>query len=243
MPTALITGASSGIGAAIAAALAAKGYDIAVGCHSEGSAERGGEAVAGECRARGVRARCFVADVASFDESKRLIDAVTAALGDIDILVNCAGCARDGPLARMSEQSYDTVLDTNLKGAFNTIRHVTPAMMKRRGGTIINITSVVGLTGNRGQANYAASKAGLVGLTKSVAKELGSRGVTCNAVAPGFIETAMTAALPGAARDTLLADVPLGRAGLPEEVAHAVVFLAENAYVTGQVIVVDGGMT
>ena len=241
--TALVTGASSGIGAAIALALAQQGYHIAVGCHSASSVERGGAEIARRCRELNSKADCFIADVSDFSACADLIKQVTEQLGDIDVLVNCAGVTRDGPVARMSEEQYDTVLNVNLKGAFNAIRHVTPLMMKRRQGSIINITSVVGITGNRGQANYAASKAGLIGMTKSVAKELGSRGITCNAVAPGFIETAMTGDMPEKAREAILSATALGRAGAPEDIARAVAFLVENTYITGQVLVVDGGMT
>lgn len=240
--TAIITGASSGIGAAIALALAEKGYPIAVGCHSPGSVERGGGKVAEECAALSGRAECFVADVADFDACAGMIEAVKAWGGEIGLLVNCAGVTRDGPIARMSEESFDQVMDTNLKGAFNTIRHLTPILMKQRFGKIINISSVVGLNGNRGQANYAASKAGVIGLTKAVAKELAPRGITCNAIAPGFIETAMTEEMPQQAREMILKATLLGRGGRPEEVAHTAVFLAENDFITGQVIVVDGGL-
>jgi 3-oxoacyl-[acyl-carrier protein] reductase len=172
------------------------------------------------------------------------IGAAEAALGPIDILVNNAGLTRDNILLRLSEADWDAVLDANLKGAFHTTRAVIKGMMKRRAGRIVNIASIVGLTGNKGQANYAASKAGLIGFTKSVAKEYASRGVLVNCVAPGFIDTDMTAALPDAARATLLEDIALGRLGRPEDVAGAVLFLASDlaAYVTGQVLVVDGGM-
>jgi 3-oxoacyl-[acyl-carrier protein] reductase len=172
------------------------------------------------------------------------IAAADAALGPIDILVNNAGLTRDNLLLRLSEADWDAVLDANLKGAFHTTRAVIKGMMKRRAGRIVNITSIVGLTGNKGQANYAASKAGLIGFTKSVAKEYASRGVLVNCVAPGFIDTEMTAALPDAARATLLQDIALGRLGRPEDVAGAVLFLASDlaGYVTGQVLVVDGGM-
>ncbi|MDR2908937.1 MAG: 3-oxoacyl-ACP reductase FabG [Oscillospiraceae bacterium] len=238
--TVLITGGSSGIGAACALLFAEKGWDVAIGCHSEGSLSRGGEPVAAAAREKGVRAGCFVADVADFEAAGRLISAATEAFGGIDVLVNAAGITRDGPVARMSEEQFDAVLATNLKGAFNTIRHITPQMMKKRAGKIINITSVVGITGNRGQANYAASKSGLIGLTKSVAKELGGRGITCNAVAPGFIETAMTDRMPEKAREALLNATALGRPGRPEEVAEAVFFLATSSFITGHVLVVDG---
>jgi 3-oxoacyl-[acyl-carrier protein] reductase len=183
-------------------------------------------------------------DVAVASQVEAAIAAAEAALGPIDILVNNAGLTRDNILLRLSEEDWDAVLDANLKGAFFTTRAVIKGMMKRRAGRIINIGSVVGLTGNKGQANYAASKAGLVGLTKSVAKEYASRGVLANCIAPGFIETDMTAALPSEARTALLEQIALGRLGRPEDIAAAVLFLASDlaAYITGQVLVVDGGM-
>ena len=241
--TALITGASSGIGAAVAQALAEQGYHIAVGCHSRSSVGRGGNAVVQRCRQHGVQAECFVADVSDFLGCASMVKGVADRFGSIDVLFNCADVNRDGPIARMSEEQYDTVVDVNLKGAFSAIRHVTPLMMKQRSGAIVNISSVVGIVGNRGQSYYAASKAGLIGLTKSVARELGSRGITCNAVAPGYIQTAMTDARPEKAKEAILSTIALGRPGTPEEVADAVVFLVKNRYITGQVLVVDGGMT
>jgi 3-oxoacyl-[acyl-carrier protein] reductase len=184
---------------------------------------------------------CDVADGAQVEAA---IAAAEQALGPIDIVVNNAGLTRDNLLLRLTEADWDTVLDANLKGAFFTTKAVVKGMMKRRSGRIINITSIVGLTGNKGQANYAASKAGLIGFTKSVAKEYASRGVLANAIAPGFIETDMTAALPEDGRKALLDGIALGRLGRPEDVAGAVLFLASDlaAYVTGQVLVVDGGM-
>jgi 3-oxoacyl-[acyl-carrier protein] reductase len=183
-------------------------------------------------------------DVAQADQVEAAIAAAEQALGPIDILVNNAGLTRDNILLRLTDADWNAVLDANLKGAFHTTRAVIKGMMKRRAGRIVNITSIVGLTGNKGQANYAASKAGLIGFTKSVAKEYASRGVLANCVAPGFIETAMTAALPDEARATLLQDIALGRLGRPEDVAGAVLFLASDlaGYMTGQVLVVDGGM-
>ena len=237
-----ITGASSGIGAACAKALAAKGYDIAVGCHSESSIERGGMAVAAACRELGVRAECFVCKVEDFTGCGESIGRVVENFGGIDLLINSAGITRDGLLARMSEENFDKVIEVNLKGAFNAIRHITPLMIKKRAGKIINIASVIGLMGNAGQANYAASKGGLIALTKSVAKELGGRGITCNAIAPGFIQTKMTDTLPEKAMQNIIDATALGRTGRPEEVADCAVFLAGNDFITGQVIVVDGGM-
>jgi len=242
MATAWITGASSGIGAACALALAGKGYNIAVGCHSQSSIERGGGKIAEQCRGLGVSAECFVGNVEDFADCGRLVSDIVESLGGIDLLVNCAGITRDGLIARMSEENFDEVIDVNLKGAFCTIRHVSPLMMKKRAGKIINVASVIGLMGNAGQSNYAASKGGLIALTKSVAKELGGRGITCNAVAPGFIETKMTGNMPEKAIQAIMDATVLGRTGKPEEVAHAVAFLAENDFVTGQTIVVDGGL-
>jgi len=240
--TAWITGASSGIGAACAIALARKGYNIAVGCHSQSSIERGGGKVMEQCREIGVQAECYVGKVQDFADCGRLTGEIVENLGGIDLLVNCAGITRDGLIARMSEENFDEVIDVNLKGAFCTIRHVSPMMMKKRAGKIINVASVIGIMGNAGQANYAASKGGLIALTKSVAKELGGRGITCNAVAPGFIETKMTGNLPEKAIQAITDATVLGRTGKPEDVAHAVVFLAENDFITGQTIVVDGGL-
>jgi 3-oxoacyl-[acyl-carrier protein] reductase len=184
------------------------------------------------------------ADVTSADEVQQAVDAVEEALGPVNVLVNNAGVTRDGLLARMTEEQWDVVLDVNLKGAFTMTKCVSRGMMKRRRGRIINIASVVGLIGNRGQANYAASKAGLIGFTKSVAKELAARNVLCNAVAPGFIDTDMTRDLPEEARAALMGQVPMGRLGTPDNVASAVLFLASDLadYITGQVVVVDGGM-
>jgi 3-oxoacyl-[acyl-carrier protein] reductase len=183
-------------------------------------------------------------DVAQGDQVTAALGAAEGALGPVDILVNNAGLTRDNILLRLSEEDWDAVLDANLKGAFHTTRAVIKGMMKRRGGRIINITSIVGLTGNKGQANYAASKAGLIGFTKSVAREYASRNILVNCVAPGFIETDMTASLPAEARATLLEEIALGRLGRPEDVAGTVLFLASDlaAYITGQVLVVDGGM-
>jgi 3-oxoacyl-[acyl-carrier protein] reductase len=235
--TAFVTGSTRGIGLAVAQALYAAGARVAVVGRDAGRA-RDVAAGLGE-RAAGVG--CDVADRAQVEAA---LAAAEAALGPIDILVNNAGLTRDNILLRLSDEDWDLVLDANLKGAFFTIRAVIKGMMKRRSGRIINITSVVGLTGNKGQANYAASKAGLIGLTKSVAKEYAARGVLANCVAPGFIETDMTAALPSEARAALLEDIALGRLGRPEDIAAAVLFLASDlaSYITGQVLVVDGGM-
>jgi 3-oxoacyl-[acyl-carrier protein] reductase len=235
--TAFVTGSTRGIGLAVARALHAAGAKVAIVGRDPSRAA----GVAGELGERTVGVGC---DVALADQVESAIAAAEQALGPIDILVNNAGLTRDNILLRLSDADWDAVLDANLKGAFHTTRAVIKGMMKRRAGRIVNISSIVGLTGNKGQANYAASKAGLIGFTKSVAKEYASRGVLVNCVAPGFIETDMTAALPGEARATLLQDIALGRLGRPEDVAGAVLFLASDlaAYVTGQVLVVDGGM-
>jgi 3-oxoacyl-[acyl-carrier protein] reductase len=235
--TAFVTGSTRGIGLAVARALHAAGAKVAIVGRDESRAR----AVAEEIGSGTAGVAC---DVAVASQVEAAIAAAEAALGPIDILVNNAGLTRDNILLRLSEEDWDAVLDANLKGAFFTTRAVIKGMMKRRAGRIINIGSVVGLTGNKGQANYAASKAGLVGLTKSVAKEYASRGVLANCIAPGFIETDMTAALPSEARTALLEQIALGRLGRPEDIAAAVLFLASDlaAYITGQVLVVDGGM-
>jgi len=235
--TAFVTGSTRGIGRAIAEVLYAAGAKVAVVGRDAGRAQ----AVAAELGDRAAGVGCDVADGTQVDAA---IAAAEQALGPVTILVNNAGLTRDNLLIRLSEADWDTVLDANLKGAFHTTRAVVKGMMKRRAGRIINIASVVGLTGNKGQANYAASKAGLIGFTKSVAKEYASRGVLVNCVAPGFIETDMTGALPADARDSLLGQIALGRLGKPADVAHAVLFLASDwaGYITGQVLVVDGGM-
>ena len=234
---AFVTGSTRGIGLAIARALHGAGASVAI----VGREQARAAAVAAEL---GERAAGFACDVADGGQVEAAIAAAETALGPIDVLVNNAGLTRDNILLRLTDADWDTVLDANLKGAFHTTRAVIKGMMKRRAGRIVNITSIVGLTGNKGQANYAASKAGLIGFTKSVAKEYASRGILVNCVAPGFIETDMTAALPDAARASLLEDIALGRLGRPEDVAGAVLFLASDlaAYVTGQVLVVDGGM-
>jgi 3-oxoacyl-[acyl-carrier protein] reductase len=235
---AVVTGGSRGIGRVLAERLARDGARVVVTARSEEGARECAAALPGEGH---LGAGCDVADREAVDA---LVKRVETQLGAIDILVNNAGVTADNVLVRLSDDDWDRVLDTNLRGAFLMIRAATRGMMKRRAGRIINITSVVGLTGNRGQVNYAASKAGLVGLTKSVAKELASRNVLCNAVAPGFIQTDMTSDLTDAARDSLQQQIALGRLGSPEDVAGVVAFLAgpDAAYITGQVIVVDGGM-
>jgi len=234
---AFVTGSTRGIGLAIAQTLHGAGAKVAIVGRDHARAE----AVAAQLGERSAAVAC---DVARADQVEAAVAAAEQALGPIDILVNNAGVTRDNILLRLTEADWDAVVDANLKGAFLTTRAVIKGMMKRRAGRIINVSSIVGLTGNKGQANYAASKAGLIGFTKSVAKEYASRGVLANCIAPGFIETDMTAALPDEARATLLQDIALGRLGRPEDVAGAVLFLASDlaGYVTGQVLVVDGGM-
>lgn len=237
--TALVTGASRGIGRAIALRLAEDGANVAV--IYAGSADKA-EAVVNEITALGVNAKAYQCNVADSAAVNETVKAVTNDLGKIDILVNNAGITRDGLMLRMKDEDFDAVLDTNLKGAFNMIRACYSGFIRKKSGRIINISSVSGIMGNAGQANYSASKAGVIGLTKSVARELASRGITCNAVAPGFIQTDMTENLGD--NNPLLNSIPLGRMGKPEDIAAAVAFLASDsaAYITGEVLKIDGGL-
>jgi 3-oxoacyl-[acyl-carrier protein] reductase len=234
---ALVTGGTRGIGRAIAEALGRGGAKVAVASRDRGRAEEAAAQLGGG-------ARGFACDVADVAAVSALIEDVETSLGSVDILVNNAGVTRDNLLVRMKDDDWDAVLNANLRGAFAAIRAASRGMMKRRWGRIVNIASVVGLVGNKGQANYAASKAGLIGLTKSVAKELASRNILANVVAPGFIETDMTAAMTPEARASLSEQIPLARFGTPNDIAGIVAFLASEhaAYITGQVFVVDGGM-
>lgn len=238
---ALVTGASRGIGRAIALTLAEQGAIVLV--NYNGSRERALEVVA-QIEQNGGQAEAVGCDVSDFSDCGKLVEDAIGKYGHVDILVNNAGVTKDNLILRMTEEEYDKVLDTNLKGAFNTIRHLSRYFLKQRSGKIINIASVSGMMGNAGQSNYSASKAGLIGLTKSVARELAGKGICVNAVAPGYIATDMTDALPEKAKESLTQMIPMGRIGKPEDVAQMVVFLAGSGsdYITGQVICVDGGM-
>lgn len=238
---ALVTGASGGIGKAIAIAYAKAGATVAVHYHGN---EQKAQAVKEEIEQMGGLAEIFRCDVADFDACGELIKTVKKTFGRIDILVNNAGITRDGLVMAMKEEDFDDVIHTNLKGCFSCIRFATRIMMKQRYGKIINITSVSGVAGNAGQANYSASKAGIIGLTKSVAKELASRNVTVNAIAPGFVETEMTKVLSDEVKEAGKKQIPMGRFAQPEDIANAALFLGSDlsSYVTGQVLLVDGGM-
>lgn len=238
---ALVTGAGRGIGREIALTLAEYGADVIVNYH--GSVEKAQEVVK-QIEQMGRKAAAIQCNVADDDACGKMITDMLAAFGHIDILVNNAGITRDNLLIKMSEEDFDAVIDTNLKGTFHTIKHMYRPFLKQKAGRIINLSSVSGILGNAGQANYAASKAGVIGLTKSVARELAARNITVNAVAPGYIDTDMTQAMTEAAREATLAQIPLKRVGTPRDIAETVAFLASDraAYITGQVISVDGGM-
>lgn len=238
---ALVTGAARGIGKAIALRFASEGADIAF---TDLAIDDNGRATEEEIRALGVRVKGYASNAANFDEAHKTVEEVVKDFGGIDILVNNAGITKDGLMLRMSEAQWDAVIAVNLKSAFNFVHACVPVMMRRRGGSIINMASVVGVHGNAGQANYAASKAGMIALAKSVAQEMGPKGIRANAIAPGFIETAMTEALPDSVREEWKKKIPLRRGGTPDDVADVAVFLASHlsSYVSGQVIQVDGGM-
>ncbi len=239
--TAVVTGASRGIGKAVALRLAKDGNNVVVNYLFDDEDYAG---TVKEIEALGVKAIAIKADVSKFDEVKDMMEQVKEEFGSIDILVNNAGITRDGLLARMKEEDFDAVINVNLKSVFNCCRHAVSYMMKQRSGRIINMASVVGLSGQGGQTNYAASKAGIIGFTKSLAKEIGSRNITVNAVAPGFVETPMTDAMPQKAREEILGSIPLGRGATVEDIADAVSFLAgeESGYITGHVLSINGGM-
>lgn len=238
---AIVTGGTRGIGRAIALKLADHGANIVINYRNS---DKEAEELKGILEEKGVKVLAVKCDISNFEDSKNLMDKCKEVFGKIDILVNNAGITNDTLIMRMKEEDFDNVIDVNLKGTFNCAKHASAIMLKQRFGKIINMTSVVGIAGNAGQVNYAASKAGVIGLTKSLAKELGSRGITVNAVAPGFINTDMTASLSEKVKEEASKNIPLKRLGDPEDVANLVGFLASDAanYITGQVINVDGGM-
>lgn len=237
----MITGAARGIGKAIALKFASEGANIAF---TDLVIDENGKATEAEIAALGVKAKGYASNAANFEETEQIVSQVKADFGSIDILVNNAGITKDGLMLRMTEAQWDAVIAVNLKSAFNFIHACTPIMMRQRGGSIINMSSVVGVHGNAGQCNYSASKAGLIALAKSIAQEMGAKGIRANAIAPGFIETAMTAALPDDVRKEWVSKIPLRRGGTVEDIANVATFLASDmsSYVSGQVIQVDGGM-
>ena len=243
MATAVITGSARGIGAAIALRLAQDGYDIVLNDISEAMFENND--IMDRIRAEGVMCEKFIADVSDYEQTEQMVKDIKSKFGTIDVLVNNAGITRDGLLARMSEENFDSVIAVNQKSVFNMTKHVSSVMMKQRSGRIINLSSVAGLYGNAGQFNYSASKAAIIGMTKTVAKELGSRGITCNAVAPGFIKTPMTDKLTDAQKEKILQLIAMRRYGTVEEIAGVISFLASKdaSYVTGQVIEISGGLS
>lgn len=238
---AVITGGSRGIGKAMAVEFARLGANVAILYSSN---RESAEKTLDEVKAYGVYAYAFPCDVSSFEGTKATVAEILKVFPTVDILVNNAGITKDGIVLSMSEENFDAVVETNLKGAFNMIRHLSATIMKRKAGRILNISSVAGLMGNPGQSNYASAKAGMIGLTKSIAKELGKRGVTCNAIAPGFIDTEMTEVLSDKVKENALQSIPLGRMGKAEEIAKLAAFLVSEdaAYITGQVIQIDGGL-
>lgn len=238
---ALVTGGSRGIGRAIAVALAREGADVAVVYAGNAAAA---EETAAEIAALGRKSKAYRCDVSSFEDTKALVEEVLQEFGELHILVNNAGINRDGLMLSLKEEDYDAVVDTNLKGTFHMIKHCYSHFMRKRRGRIINITSIAGLMGNAGQTNYAASKAGVIGLTKSVARELAGRGVTCNAIAPGFIETDMTDRLSDQVKQSAKEQIPMKKMGRPEDIAEMAAFLASDkaGYITGEVIQIDGGL-
>lgn len=235
--TVLITGSSRGIGLGVAKHLASQGHNVILNSRKEIDGS-----ILKEFEEYGVKVGTAIGNISEFNVAKELIDAAKAEFGQIDVLINNAGITRDGLMMRMSEEDFNSVIQTNLNGTFNMCRHITPIMLKQKSGTIINLSSIVGVMGNAGQVNYAASKAGVIGLTKALARELSSRAITVNAIAPGFIETDMTDQLSDRVKDSMLTQIPLKRFGQVEEIAQTVDFLINNRYITGQVIEVNGGM-
>jgi len=239
-PVVLITGASKGIGAATAITFAKAGYDVVI---NYASSEAAAQQVAAQCELEGAKTLVIQANVANQNDCARMVEATLATFSSIDVLVNNAGIVKDNLLLRMSESDFDDVISTNLKGTFNCSKLVAKVMMKQRHGAIINVSSIIGLVGNAGQANYAASKAGMIGFTKSLALELGSRGIRVNAVAPGFIETDMTHELTQEIKDAMMARIPLKALGQAHDIAQGILFLAQANYISAHTLVIDGGLT